>query len=82
METSMSKLHTTLMAGIAVVLALDGCAPTGQHPPGVHKQGTQTRGDGTGSTSNSPPKDGQYPTKLENCLTAVGADRTRCSAKN
>ena len=74
----MSKLLVTLMVSIAT-LALGGCADSAKEP----RQGP---GMDTGSKRPSPNsgpsgQDAERFTKLENCVTAVGADRKNCTAK-
>ena len=66
-EDLMSKLLATLIVCIAT-LAVGGCADGAKEP----RQSTST-----GSTG----QDTQGSTKLENCVTAVGADRKNCAAK-
>jgi hypothetical protein len=63
----MSKLLATFMLGVAF-LVLGGCADRAKEP-------RQT------PNSGSAGQDTQRNTALENCVTAVGADRKNCTAK-
>ena len=63
----MSKLLATLMLSLAI-LALGGCADSAKEP---------RQRPNSGSTG----QDTERNSKLENCVTAVGADRKNCTAK-
>ncbi len=69
---------------LAVAAMLWGCSGESQQPPVPEESppGTSVRGDATGlpSTPSAQNRD-QRPTQLENCVTAVGADRSGCVAK-
>lgn len=62
---------TKLLA--VVISVLQGCAAQSHD----HTQDNDATRPGAHSSHN----DELHPTKLENCLTAVGADRTQCVAK-
>ena len=67
----MIKLPLTFLVAFAIVFP--GCAAK-----------TQDRSQQAGekhSDSRAAPADNLHPTKLENCVTAVGANRTQCVAK-
>jgi len=68
----MTQLLTVFLACV-VISMFQGCAPKPHDRP---QNDEATR---TGAHSSNP--DALHPTKLENCLTAVGADRTQCVAK-
>ena len=73
----MNKLLAILTISIAA-LALGGCADRAiesRQGTGMDRGGTQTRDPG------SPARDAERATALENCVTAVGADRKNCAAK-
>ena len=76
----MREFLSTWLGGAVVALALSGCVPTAQDSSGSRHEDRQAHGNGTDGAARS--KDALYPTKLENCLTAVGADRSRCAASN
>ena len=65
----MSKLLAMLMIGI-VALALGGCADSAKEPR-----------QGPGMDTGSKHPDAEHFTLLENCVTAVGANRKNCAAK-
>ena len=64
---SMSKLLAILTISIAA-LAIDGCADSAREP----RQSPNSGSTGQGT---------ERSTELENCVTAVGADRKNCTAK-
>ena len=68
----MTKLLTAIFV-CGVMSFFQGCTAKSNDRP-QHNDATRT-GAHTGNN------DELHPTKLENCLTAVGADRTRCVAK-
>jgi hypothetical protein len=82
MEISMRRFHFTWIVGALVALTLNGCAPTPQDSAGARHENRPAQGNGTDGATRSQTKGDLYPTKLENCVTAVGADRSRCSASN
>jgi hypothetical protein len=68
----MTNLLTVLHACV-VISMLQGCAAKSHDRP-------QDNG-ASRANAHSSNHDELYPTKLENCVTAVGADRTQCAAK-
>jgi hypothetical protein len=75
-EISMYKL-TSLLAALTTII-FQGC--TSSHDAPSNNSAQQHRA-GTSPDAQSGTSSDHYPTKLENCLTAVGADRTQCVAK-
>jgi hypothetical protein len=69
----MRALHFTWIAAFAVMPMLNGCARTAQDTSAAQR---------ANAAKPSKTQDDLRPTKLENCVTAVGADRSRCSATN
>jgi hypothetical protein len=69
----MRAMHFMRIAALAMMPMLNGCAPTAPDSSAAH---------GGGATTTPKAQDDLRPTKLENCVTAVGADRSRCSATN
>lgn len=67
----MRILHAWLV-GLPIALFLGGCAMNAQDSSSPRNQEVRP----------SQTRDESHPTRLEHCLTAVGADRTRCSATN
>jgi len=68
----MTKLLTVFL-GCVVMSMFQGCAAKSHDRPQDN--------NATGTSAHSSNHDELHPTKLENCLTAVGADRTQCVAK-
>jgi hypothetical protein len=60
------------LVGLPIALFLGGCAMNAQDSSSRRSQEARP----------SQTREESHPTRLENCLTAVGADRTRCSATN
>ena len=74
----MSKLAAALIVCIAA-LSLGGCADRRtESRPG---SGTNTGSQQTSPDAGSSASDADQATALENCVTAVGADRKNCEAK-
>ena len=67
----MVKLLVTLLVASAIVF--QGCA--------AKTQDRSPHPDGKYSDLPATSQDNLHPTKLENCVTAVGANRTQCVAK-
>ena len=74
----MYKLLTSLLAALTTII-FQGCTSTSHDAP--LNNSTQQHKAGTSPDSQSAAGSDHYPTKLENCLTAVGADRKQCVAK-
>ena len=74
----MRKLLAMLIVSIAT-LALGGCAESAKEP----RQGTSmdTGGKHPRHNSGNSGQDADHFTALENCVTAVGADRKNCTAR-
>ena len=75
----MEKSILGCITGITLALILNGCAPAAHDASGMRNQDKPTHGIGN---DGAAPSHDSYPTKLENCVTAVGADRSRCTATN
>lgn len=70
----MRALHFIIwITAFAMVAMVNGCATTAQDSSSTH---------GSNAAKPSKAQEDLRPTKLENCVTAVGADRSRCSATN
>jgi hypothetical protein len=70
----MRALHLIIWStAFAMMPMFHGCAPTAQDSSSTH---------GSNAVNPTKAQGDLRPTKLENCVTAVGADRSRCSATN
>ena len=63
----------------AVSVVFQGCSPASHD--GRATQRAPQRADPAQSGVTSSAQRDRRPARLENCLTAVGADRTQCVAK-